>query len=144
MVRLKIVVVGGGMAGMSCAAAAAEHNDVTVLEAEDAPGYHSSGRSAASYIEPYINATICALTAASRGFFEAPPPGFTEAPLLTPRSGLLIAAAGKSAQVDRYLAEWSPLCPKVRELDVADAVARVPILTGAAVDRAVLDPAVFD
>jgi D-arginine dehydrogenase len=144
MAGRKVIVIGGGMAGMSCAAMAAEHNDVTVLEAEDAPGYHSSGRSAASYIEPYINATICALTTASRGFFEAPPAGFTEAPLVTPRTGLLIAAAAKSAQVDRYLAEWSTLCPKLRELDAAEALAAVPILAPDAVARAVLDPDVFD
>jgi len=141
---MKVVVVGGGMAGMSCAAAAAEHNDVTLLEAEDAPGYHSSGRSAASYIEPYINATICALTAASRGFFETPPPGFADAAILTPRSGLLIATAAKTARVDEYLAQWSPLCPTLREIDVAQALALVPILARGSVARAVLDPDVFD
>ena len=43
MARMKVVVIGGGMAGMSCAAELAQHCDVTVLEAEDAPGYHSSG-----------------------------------------------------------------------------------------------------
>ena len=61
--RMNVVVIGAGMAGMSCAAELAQHCDVTVLEAEDAPGYHSSGRSAAAYIEPYVNGTIFTLTA---------------------------------------------------------------------------------
>ncbi len=144
MARMKVVVIGGGMAGISCAAAVAERHDVTVLETEDAPGYHSSGRSAAAYIEPYISATICALTRASRPFFEAPPAGFTDAPLLTSRTGLLIADHEKRARVDEYLRTWSPLCPTLTEIPVRQAVERVPILRAELIARAVLDPQVFD
>ena len=90
--RMKIVVIGGGMAGMSCAAELSQHCDVTVLEAEDAPGYHSSGRSAAAYIEPYVNGTIFTLTSSSRAFFENPPAGFADAPLVTPRADVMIAS----------------------------------------------------
>jgi len=144
MARPSIVVIGGGMAGMACAAFASEHADVTVLEAESQPGYHSSGRSAASYIEPYINATVMGLTASSRPFFERPPAGFTQAPLVSPRADLLIARAEKAALVDDYLARWRPLCPDLVEVPRAEALSRVPLLRPGAVARAVSDPHVMD
>ncbi len=128
MPRMKVVIVGGGMAGMSCAAELAPHCDVTVFEAEDAPGYHSSGRSAASYIEPYINATIFALTTASRVFFERPPAGFADAPLVASRADVMIATAAKAPLIDVYLERWRALCPGLVEISAADALQRVPIL----------------
>ncbi len=144
MARMKVVIVGGGMAGMSCAAELAPHCDVTVLEAEDAPGYHSSGRSAASYIEPYINATIHALTTASRAFFERPPAGFADAPLVASRADLMIATAANASLIDVYLERWRALCPGLVEISAAEALRRVPILRHEAVARAVSDPNVLD
>ncbi|MEY3657926.1 MAG: hypothetical protein RL425_687, partial [Pseudomonadota bacterium] len=44
-----VIVIGGGVAGLSAAARLAQHGRVIVLEAEAAVGYHSSGRSAAFY-----------------------------------------------------------------------------------------------
>jgi len=144
MARLKVVIVGGGMAGMSCAAHLAPHCDVTVLEAESAIGYHSSGRSAASYIEPYVNATIFTLTHASRAFFENPPAGFADAPLVTPRADVMIATAAKAPLIDSYLERWRTLCSGLIEIDPADALRQVPILRRESVARAVSDPNVLD
>ncbi|HSJ79411.1 MAG TPA: FAD-dependent oxidoreductase [Erythrobacter sp.] len=42
-----MLVIGGGIAGLSLAARLAEHGQVVVLEGESAPGYHASGRSVA-------------------------------------------------------------------------------------------------
>lgn len=42
-----VVVIGGGIAGLSVAARMAPHARVVVLEGESAPGYHASGRSVA-------------------------------------------------------------------------------------------------
>lgn len=42
-----MLVIGGGIAGLSLAARLARHGKVTVLEGESAPGYHASGRSVA-------------------------------------------------------------------------------------------------
>jgi D-arginine dehydrogenase len=141
---MKVVVIGGGMAGLSCAAELAQHCDVTVLEAEDAPGYHSSGRSAAAYIEPYLNETVFALTRSSRAFFEHPPEGFADAPLVTPRADLMIAAAAKAALVDAYLTRWRRFCPGLVEVDPDDVLRRVPILRRESVARAVSDPNTLD
>ena len=93
--RCDFLVVGGGIAGASAGYFLAESGSVTVLEMEAVPGYHSTGRSAALFTEYYGNSVVRALTTASRGFYLAPPPGFTE-PLLTPRGVLALCRAGRA------------------------------------------------
>lgn len=121
------VVVGGGMAGASIAAALAPRMKVVVLEAEAQAGYHTTGRSAALYSALYGNAAIRALTRASRAFFDAPPPGFAAHPLLRPRECFYLIGTGQEALGQALLDE-----PGAREqlyaLDADAAVARVPIL----------------
>ena len=72
------------MAGASAAYELAAEARVLLLEREDQPGYHATGRSAALYTATYGNAAVRALTRASRAFFDHPPAGFAEAPLLHP------------------------------------------------------------
>src|SRR6185369_17476570 len=83
--------VGSGMAGAGVAYELADRASVLLLERESAHGYHTTGRSAALYIETYGNAVIRGLTRSSRAFFEAPPEGFCDYPLLTPRGCLYVA-----------------------------------------------------
>ena len=63
-----ILIIGGGIAGLSAAAALSKHARVTVLEAEEQIGFHSSGRSAAMLHYFLGNRVIWALTLASRSF----------------------------------------------------------------------------
>jgi D-arginine dehydrogenase len=93
------LVIGCGMAGAAIAAHLAEHASVHVLEMEDQPGYHSTGRSAALFSENYGNATIRALTRASRAFLRSPPSGFCETQLLKPRTVLMY---GRSQQREAF------------------------------------------
>jgi D-arginine dehydrogenase len=141
---MRVVVIGAGIAGLSCAAEAAAEHDVTVLERESQPGYHSSGRSAATYIEPYINSTVMALTIVGKDFFLAPPSDFSDRPLATMRPDVMIANDSVASQVDEYLAKWTPLCPAIHEISAAEALEWVPILRKSAVARAVSDPNVMD
>ena len=78
-----ILVIGGGVAGLSAAAALSQHAKVVVLEAEEQIGFHSSGRSAALLHYALGNPLVRRLTLASRAFFEDPPPGELDAPLAT-------------------------------------------------------------
>ena len=91
MEEFDVVIVGAGMAGASLAWALAPRRRVLVLERESQPGYHSTGRSAATLHSSYGNGTIRALTAASAPFYRDPPPGFAETPLARPRAVLKVA-----------------------------------------------------
>jgi D-arginine dehydrogenase len=76
-----ILVIGGGIAGLSAAAELSRSAVVTVLEAEEQIGYHSSGRSATMVHYALGDRLVRALTLASRSFFESPPEGFSDVPL---------------------------------------------------------------
>ena len=76
-----ILVIGGGIAGLSAAAALSSHAKVLVLEAEDQIGFHSSGRSATMLHYALGDRLVRALTLASRAFFDDPPEHFTDTPL---------------------------------------------------------------
>src|ERR1700747_995594 len=74
-----VVVIGAGIAGATAAAhLTTAGRRVALIEAEDAPGYHTTGRSTALWILNYGPSDVRAMTALSRQFFEAPPPGFSE------------------------------------------------------------------
>ena len=60
-----VAIIGGGIAGISAAAAIAPHASVLVLEQEDTLAYHASARSAALYEPNYGNAAVKALSHAS-------------------------------------------------------------------------------
>ena len=65
-----IVIVGGGIAGASLGAEVAASRRTLIIEAEDHCGFHSTGRSAAFWLESYGGARVAELTAASRGALE--------------------------------------------------------------------------
>ena len=63
-----IIIVGGGIAGASLGAALTVSRRVLIVEAEDQCGYHSTGRSAAFYLESYGGPAVTPLTRASGAF----------------------------------------------------------------------------
>ena len=86
-----ILIIGGGIAGLSAAAELAKNARVMVLEAEDQIGFHSSGRSATMLHYALGDAVVRELTLASRSFFDDPPPAFGDVPLAR-RMAVLIYA----------------------------------------------------
>lgn len=78
------LIIGGGVAGLSAGARLARHGKVVVLEAEEAIGYHSSGRSVTFSHFGIGGATVRGLTAYSRDFFLNPPEGFDPLCKITP------------------------------------------------------------
>ncbi len=141
------IVIGAGIAGASAGyeLAAPAHGKVraggrvALLEREDQPGYHATGRSAAFYIQSYGNAVVRALTVGSWEFFTEPPEGFTDGPLLTERGALFVGRPDQIGELDDLIAETRPLAPHLERLDAAAARALVPILRPSALGGAVLD-----
>jgi D-arginine dehydrogenase len=99
--RFDIAIVGAGMAGASLAAELAAHASVLLLEAEDQPGYHSTGRSAAFWAESYGGPFVQPLTSASGPFLRSN--GF-----LNPRGALHLADAEGVEALDSLEAEFGP------------------------------------
>lgn len=139
-----VVVLGGGIAGASAAAHLADERSVLLLERESQPGYHASGRSAALFSETYGNATVRALSVASRPFLESPPAGFAEHALLTPRGALHVGTSGHEDRLEVMQREASRLVPSVRHLGPEEARALVPVLRADWVRTAVFEPEARD
>jgi glycine/D-amino acid oxidase-like deaminating enzyme len=143
--RFDVAVIGAGIAGAAAAYELASTRRVALIEREEQPGYHTTGRSAALYTENYGNAVIRALTFASRPFFDRPPNGFSDHPLLTPRGTMLIAAEGQARACDAALAAaGNGNAASLSEITLDEALRRVPVLDPAYVRRALFEPAAMD
>ncbi|MEO8266294.1 MAG: FAD-dependent oxidoreductase [Ilumatobacteraceae bacterium] len=120
------IVIGAGIAGASAAWTLAEHGSVVLVEQEDSPGYHASGRSASVLSETSGHRVVCALTAASRSFFESPPAGFADHPLLSPRGLLWVGEYGDTALLDDIAATARTVAASVSRLTPAEVLVLFP------------------
>ena len=102
--------------------------DVVVVEQEDSLTAHSTGRSAAQYIETYGGPVNQALTVASRDFLLSGADGLAEAELLQPREVLWVAGAGHLDDLELLRQEMSPLSPGLAIVGVGEAGAHCPVL----------------
>ena len=121
------IVIGGGIAGTAVAYFMSNYAKVVVLEREQHPGLHATGRSAALFSETYGGAQIRALTRASRTFFERPPRGFAESALLTPRGVLVIGSREQSARIESDY-EAMRAASQLQLLEESQLRERVPVL----------------
>jgi len=102
-----VLIVGAGIAGASLAAALAPWRRVMLIEAEDAPGYHATGRSAAFWHESYGGVGVQPLTRASLETLNNPDPGFSDHGFLSPRGALTVGQWSEAAAVDAFAAEFA-------------------------------------
>ena len=112
-----ILVIGGGIAGISAAARLAPHAGVLVVEAEDQLAYHSSGRSAALYEPNYGRTPVVGLSLASRDYF------LSVDGVLKPRGMLILGRADQRAAFEMECTVMG-----VAPITVEDARRMVPIL----------------
>lgn len=138
------LIIGAGIAGASLGYRLAGRQKLLLLEREAQPGYHSTGRSAAMFMEAYGTPQIQALTRASRAFYEAPPPGFCEHPLLEPRGCLYVASLEQQALLEQTHAQNLANGTEVSLLDRDAALALVPSLRGENLAGAVLEAGAMD
>ena len=111
-------IVGAGIAGASLAAGLAVHGSVVLLEAEDRPGYHATGRSAAFWTESYGGPLVYPLTDASFDFLN-------DGGFLAPRGALTLARAEEAEGLGAFIAEFTALGVAVQPLTRAELDERI-------------------
>jgi D-arginine dehydrogenase len=90
MQEFDVIIVGAGAVGASLAYRLAPHKRVLMVEREEQPGYHSTGRSAAHYTDVIGGTEIQALSEETKRFIDNPPESFADAPLINSRPVLLL------------------------------------------------------
>ena len=120
----EVVVIGAGIAGATAAAHLSADRRVALIEAEEVAGYHTTGRSTALWILNYGPADVRGMSAISRAFFEHPPEGFADVPLMRKRPVLTLATKDQAADFATMLAESRSL----REVSPAELEAMIPAL----------------
>lgn len=140
MERTDCVVIGGGIAGLSLAARLAGKLKVTVIEAEDAVGYHASGRSVAFAHFGLGERIVRTLTAASLPEFRAME-GPSGAPIARVHEALHIARADEAETFAALIAVHERFGCEYEALDSQEIARLVPALkTGPEkAHRAILD-----
>lgn len=138
-----LIVLGAGMAGASIAAELAASARVLLVEMEDQPGRHTTGRSAAMFFESYGNPVVRALTRASRDFLLRPPPDIADAALMKRRDAFIIADPGSLAALDA-MEEGATGERCLRRAPPAEVLARCPILRPERVAAALMDSSGHD
>ena len=120
MTTYDFAIIGAGIAGASLSAELASHGaKVIVLEAEDQPGYHSTGRSAAFWEECYGGPEIVPLTLSSG-------PYLAEHEFLTPRGALYIGREEDAAELDGFMDRFSDSGATIERIGRGELAARLP------------------
>ena len=132
--KRRVVVIGGGIAGVSIAGELSHDHDVVVIEAEDTLAHHTTGRSAAVLLPGYGNKVVRELTQRSIALYAERSKKY-EVGLLEPRAFLQIAGADR-ADMLREIVEKTPT---MHMIDIEDAFAMCPYLQRDAVAAAAID-----
>ncbi|PDS59942.1 FAD-dependent oxidoreductase [Rhizobium anhuiense] len=134
------IIIGGGIAGASVAYELSAKGKVVLLEMESAPGYHSTGRSAAVMSENYGPALWSRLVTASRGFYEQPPEGFTDVSLVTPRGALFLAKHDEVEALFNQAVELSSRGANIEIVSAEDALNFCPVVRSSEFAKALYEP----
>ena len=140
----EFLIIGGGIAAASTAYWLSRHAQVLLLEQESQPGYHSTGRSAALFMESYGTPQVRALTMASRAFLQAPPDGFSDYPLLTPRGAMMVAEHGQDEMLSSHWDVMRQVTQKGRLLSMQEACDYFPVLRAEKILGGIYEPDASD
>lgn len=129
----KVIILGAGIAGLSTAYALARRKqpassdaEILLIERNDAPGLHSSGRNAAIMRTAIPDAHLHALARASAKFYSDPPFGFANGPLVLPVGIYLATPEGQEQAL-----QWAnhPDTGQAVQVDVEQLYRQVPALS---------------
>lgn len=138
----EIIIVGCGIAGASVAHFLAERGmrDILILEREDQPGYHATGRSAAVLVELDFVPSVLELKTLSAAFLRRPPDGFSENPLLK-KSGILTMFQEPAWEIiQQMVPRMEELGASVNLLTPPEVVSMMPVVSAKNFDGAVYLP----
>ena len=141
------LVIGAGIAGAAVAFELTEKAPgarIAVVEREDTPGYHATGRSAALFVETYGGPLVRALVRGSRSFLETPPAGFAEYPLLSPRGVLHFAREDQRRRAEQLFADCRNLTRDLRLVEAGEIADLQPALRPGYAVCAVHEPHAMD
>ena len=124
-----IAIIGAGIAGASIAAFLESGARVALLEAEDAAGYHTTGRSAAFWDESYGGPMVQPLTSASGPWLRHPPAEFGGQSFLTERGSLTIARKDELAALSQLAANFAGSGVRLEQLDTKVLRTAAPMLS---------------
>lgn len=138
------LVIGGGIAGVSAAAHLAPHGSVTLLEQESSLAYHTTGRSAATFIVNYGSLGARSLARGSRSFFESPPEYSAESDLLTPRGALWVARPDQIDTLDELAEQAAGSGTDLQVLSPDQTMEIAPIMDPHRLGGAIFEPSARD
>ena len=137
--RVDIAIVGGGIAGLSCAAAIGSDASVAILESESTLGYHATGRSAALYTECYGSEVIRRLAQASKSYYTQ------DHPELSAHRGLIFPAApGDEEALERLADEYTPLVPSFARISPRELEEACPLMPSHMTVGGMFEPGALD
>ena len=125
--KFDIVIIGAGMAGASVAAElVGSGRSIMLLEAEDQPGYHTTGRSAAFWHESYGGPAIQPLTTGSYAFLEKPPADFSDHGFLLPRHAITLGRKEDTDEINAFRKDFAESGVELRDLDRLELEKAIP------------------
>jgi D-arginine dehydrogenase len=134
-----VLVIGGGIAGVSIGYELAADRSVGLLEMESSLAYHTTGRSVATFLESYGGRTIRLLTSASRAFMDDPPDGFGR-PLLKPLPLVWVAPHGQLDDLRAMREAVVEFVPNVAALSADEVVTMTKVIRPDWVAGGLLEP----
>jgi len=138
------IIVGGGFAGASVVYFLSRKAKVLLLEREAAPATQSSGRSAEQYTVGITADLMRAMAVASRSFLDAPPPGFCERPLLSPRGSLTVGRGDQRQRLQALADRITGSGAEARIVGRKESLDLFPALRAGGVDLGVFEPGASD
>lgn len=140
MSRVDVVIIGGGIAGVTAASHLAPHRSVVLLEREKQLAHHTTGRSAAIFLENYGGPLNRRLSIGSREFLESRAQGLADVPLLNPEGMLDVGGPEAVAELTERAAAGAALVPSIRLVDEAEILGLAPALRPGVVVAGVWEP----
>lgn len=136
---MNVVVVGGGIAGISIAAELSRTHSVTLLEMEATLAHHTTGRSAATFLGSYGNSNIQALTKASFDLYTelSEEHGY---PLLTPRDMVIALDPSQLGDIEAELQDN----PTMKLITADELIAMAPYIKTEHAGAALLEQTGYD